>query len=133
LYTSLCLHNILLTGIFSVSFWPQISLKWVSIISGPRNWSYGSICGPRNQRWKKSKNVRTLIFVIRKMSLKLCWGNSSKSAIISYLTSFQASNQTFVSHFYPWIRILILIPQYSSQNKSKSPHKSKIVTYVRDT
>jgi hypothetical protein len=45
-------------------------------------------------------------------------------AIISHLTSFSASNQVCVPHFYRQIMVLILIPQYSPQNTSKSLHKT---------
>jgi hypothetical protein len=55
-----------------------------------------------------------------------------KSVIIPYLTSFSASNQSFVPHFYHQIMNLILIPQYSPQNESKSPHRSTIARYVCD-
>jgi hypothetical protein len=57
---------------------------------------------------------------------------SSKSAIISHLISFSALKSSFCANFYPQIRISILIPQYSPQNKPKSPYKSAIATYGRD-
>jgi hypothetical protein len=85
-----------------------------------------------NQSWKKFKNVWTQTFFRCKMSSKLHWGNSSKSAIISFLTSFSSLNQAFVPHFYPQTMILNLIPKYLTQNKSKSPHKYAIATYVYD-
>ena len=34
--------------IYSVSFWPQKSLKWVSIFSGPRNCHILSVSGPKS-------------------------------------------------------------------------------------
>ena len=78
------------------------------------------------------ENVRTQTFVRGKMSSKFHWGNSSKSEIIFNLNSFSAWNHVFLPHFYPQIRILIHIPQYSPQNESKLPHKFAIATYVRD-
>jgi hypothetical protein len=83
-------------------------------------------------RLKKSKNVQTRTFVRFKMSSTLPWGNPSKSVIISNLTSFSASNQVCVPHFYPQIKILIIIPQFSPENKSKSPHQCSTATYVCD-
>ena len=67
-----------------------------------------------------------------KMSSKLRWFHSSKSATFSHFIWFSASNQAFEPHSYPQIKMLSLIPQHLPLKLSKSQQKSIFATYMRD-
>jgi hypothetical protein len=86
----------------------------------PHAWTSSDLsCYPYvEQNLKKLQNVRTRIFVRCKMLSKLHCGNSLNSTNMSHSSSPSASIHACLPHFYPQLRILFIIPQYSPQNNN---------------